>query len=102
MDFKDLKKGILKTAARYEKEHKLNLDENAAVIKLFEEVGEFAEALLIHRKKSRPEKHLLPAKSKVKLSEELADIIGMVIINANHLDIDLERAIKNKWINRNK
>ena len=102
MYFKELQKRILETAKRYQNEHNLTLDENVAVTKLFEEVGEFAEAVLIHRKKSRPEKHLPFEESKKKVSEELADIVGMVIINADHLGIDLEEAIQNKWINRNK
>ena len=102
MEFKEIQKEILETAKRYEKKYNLDLDENASIIKLFEEVGEFAEAALIHRKKSRPEKHLPPEESKKKVSEELADIIGMVMINADHLGIDLEEAIKNKWIGRHK
>jgi len=100
MEFKEIQKKIIEKAKRYEKKHKLKLDENTAIIKLYEEAGEFAEALLIHRKKSRPEKHLPLKESKKKVSEELADIIGMVIINANNLGIDLEKAIKNKWLKK--
>jgi NTP pyrophosphatase (non-canonical NTP hydrolase) len=37
-------------------------------------------------------------KSKQMLAGELADIVGMAIINANPLGIDLEKAIEEKWL----
>jgi len=55
---------------------------------------------LIHRKKSRPEKHLSEADSKQELAKELADVVGVAIINAKLLGIDLEEALIKKWINR--
>ena len=100
MDFKEMQKKMLETAKRYEKRHKLTIDENTAIIKLFEEVGELAEAILTSRKKSRPDKHLPPKEAKTKISEELADVIGMAIVVADRLKVDLGKAIENKWIYR--
>jgi NTP pyrophosphatase (non-canonical NTP hydrolase) len=34
------------------------------------------------------------------LADELADIIGLAIINADLFGIDLEKAIKEKWLNK--
>ena len=34
--------------------------------------------------------------------KELADVVGMAIVNAHLLGIDLEKAIDEKWINRKK
>lgn len=96
-----MQKEIMETAKRYEEKYGLAIDENTAVIKLFEETGEFAEAVLTSRKKSRPEKHLPPEESKKKVSEELADVVGMAIVCADRLGLDLEGALKNKWIKRN-
>ena len=98
MEFKELQKKILENAKRYEREHNLIIDEDFALLKLYEEAGEFAQAVLIHKKKSRPEKHLPAKESKKKVAEELADIVGMAVVNADRLNIDLEDALKKKWI----
>jgi len=34
------------------------------------------------------------------LAGELADIVGLAIINANLLEIDLEKAIEDKWLSK--
>ena len=97
MQFKDIQKGILDRAKNYSKQHNITIDENFALIKLYEEVGEFSQAVLIHRKQSRPEKHKPEAESKADVAKELADVIGLAIINAQLLDIDLEEALIKKW-----
>lgn len=100
MDFKDLQKAILKTAADYGKEYNIDIDEDFALLKLYEEVGELAQAVLIKRKKSRPEKYISEEKSKEEVAKELADVLGMVIVNSHLMGIDLEAALNKKWINR--
>ena len=55
---------------------------------------------MIHKKKSRPEKFVSEEISKNELANELADILGMLIVNAHLLGIDLEEAIERKWIRR--
>jgi len=102
MDFKELQNKAIKNAIDYGKKYNVKIDEDFALLKLYEEVGEFAQAVLIHRKKSRPEKHVSEEISKKELAKELADIVGMAIINAYLLGIDLEEAIDKKWINKEK
>jgi len=102
MDFKELQDKIMKNAVNYGKEFDIKIDEDFALFKLYEEVGELAQAVLIHRKKSRPEKHVPQDVSKQKIAEELADVVGVAIVNAKLLDIDLEEAINKKWINKEK
>lgn len=102
MEFKELQKKVIENAIKYGKKYGVKIDEDFALLKLYEEVGEFAQAVLIHRKKSRPEKHVSKEISKKELAKELADILGMVIVNAYLLDIDLEEAIDKKWINKEK
>ena len=100
MDFKELQDKVMQNAVNYGKKYNIKIDEDFALFKLYEEVGELAQAVLIHRKKSRPEKHISFDKSKQNLAEELADVVGMAIVNAKLLDIDLEKAINKKWINK--
>lgn len=102
MDFKELQKGVVKNAMDYGERYNIKIDEDFALLKLYEEVGEYAQAVLIHRKQSRPEKHLSEEKSKQGLAEELADIVGIAMVNADLLGIDLEEAIDKKWINQEK
>lgn len=100
MKFKDLQEKVINNAYEYGRKYGVEIDEDFALLKLYEEVGELAQAILIHRKKSRPEKYLDEKTSKQEVAKELADVAGMVMVNAHLLDIDLEEAINNKWINR--
>ncbi len=100
MTFKELQQALLKVAEGYGKAHGIDIDQDFALLKLYEEVGEFAQAVLIHRKKSRPEKHTGEEASKQMMADELADIIGLAVMNANLFEIDLEEALERKWLKR--
>ena len=100
MTFKEIQNGVLEVARVYGQRFNVNIDQDFAILKLYEEVGEFAQAVLIHKKKSKPENYRSEKETKEKLGEELADIIGMAIVNANLFGIDIERAIKEKWLDK--
>ena len=100
MKFKDIENEVIQNVIRYGKEYNVEIDEDFALLKLYEEVGEFTQAVLIHRKKSRPEKHVAEDISKKEMAKELADIVGMAMVNAHLLGIDLEEAIDKKWISK--
>lgn len=95
-----MQKKMIATATNYGERYGIKIDQDFALLKLYEEVGEFAQAVLIYRKQSRPEKFVSDEKAKEHLGQELADIAGMVVLNANLLGIDLEDAINKKWIDR--
>ena len=100
MQFKEIQKHVLKQAKDYEKKYDLKIDKQFAMYKLVEEIGEFSQAVLIHDRKSRPEKFLPKKESKYEVGLELADVICMAIVNADRLGIDIEQAISDKWITR--
>ena len=103
MEFKELQNKAVENALKYGEEYNIDVDEDFGLLKLYEEVGEFAQAILVHRKKSRPEKYISKENAKENLSKELADVLGMVMVNAHLLDIDLDKAMKEKgWIDREK
>lgn len=102
MNFKTLEQKIVKNAFDYGKRHQIKIDQEFAAVKLFEEVGEFAQALLIQQKKCRESKFVSQEMSKKELGKEIADVIGMAIINAHLLGINLEEAIDKKWIHKEK
>ncbi|MEW6185220.1 MAG: hypothetical protein AB1585_05710 [Thermodesulfobacteriota bacterium] len=100
MTFQEMQKGVLAVADTYGKHFGITMDQDFALLKLYEEVGEYAQAVLIHRRKSKPEKFKSEEESKKLVAEELADIICLAIMNAELFGIDLEKAIQEKWIDR--
>lgn len=100
MEFQELQKLVVANALNYGEKYNVKIDEDFAILKLYEELGEFSQAMLIHRRKSRPEKHLPEELSKEEVAKELADVLGMTIVTANLLGIDLEKALDKKWIHK--
>ncbi len=96
-----MQKKVVENAEKYGARFNVRIDQEFALLKLMEEVGEFAEAVLTHDKKSRPDKFVSSTLSKQRIGEELADIVGMAIVNANIFQIDLEEALSAKWIKKN-
>lgn len=102
MEFKKIQQGIIKNSERYSRRHKVKLDDDFVLMKLFEEVGELSEAYLIYKKKSRAEKFVSPDIAKKNVARELADVIGVAVVLADKLKIDMEDAINKKWIHKEK
>ncbi len=99
MNFQELQNKAVANAFAYGQKYQIEVDQDFALLKLYEEVGEYAQAILIHRKKSRPEKHLPEEQSKEKLARELADVVGVAMVNAHLFGLDLEKALQDKWLN---
>lgn len=100
MEFKDIQSTVVKNGERYGKKFGITIDKEFCNLKLMEELGEFAEAVLTHAKKSRLEKTLPEEEAKQRLAHELADILGMTIVTASVYDIDLEEALQEKWMQK--
>ncbi|MDP2693002.1 MAG: MazG nucleotide pyrophosphohydrolase domain-containing protein [bacterium] len=100
MEFSEIQDKVMQNAKRYGEACGIEIDEDFAILKLYEEVGELAQATLIHKKKSRPEKFLPFLESKEQMALEMADVLGLLIVNAKLHNIDLEDAINKKWISR--
>ncbi len=97
MDFRELSERVIDNARYYGEKFEIEMDDNFAMTKLLEEVGEFAQAKLIHDKKCRPKKFVDESVSQQMLAEELADIVGMAILNADILGVDIESTLLEKW-----
>ncbi len=100
MEFSKIQKRIVENADKYKEKYKVNIDADFAIVKLYEEVGELSEAALVYNKQCRPEKFLSEEEAKENIGKEIADVIGVAIVYANLLGIDLEKAIDKKWINK--
>jgi NTP pyrophosphatase (non-canonical NTP hydrolase) len=100
MTFNEMQQGVMDVAEQYSAKYGITIDQDFALLKLYEEMGEFAQSVLIHRKKSRPEKHATEQETKEMVAHELADIVGLAIINANLFGIDLQQALEDKWFSK--
>ncbi len=99
MELKDLQERILKNAELYSAKYDVNIDQNFAIHKLYEELGEFVQAYLTHTKQCRPEKIIDSSDSMKNLSDEFADVFGLLVVCADKLGIDIEESVNNKWNN---
>jgi len=76
MTFEEMQSGILKVAETYSERFNVEIDHDFAVLKLFEEVGEYAQAVIVHKKKSKPKKYV--SEEEVKKTLEKSSLISLV------------------------
>ncbi|XOU94960.1 MAG: MazG nucleotide pyrophosphohydrolase domain-containing protein [Candidatus Kerfeldbacteria bacterium] len=100
MEIKTIQKKISKIFLNNAKRDNIKVDDDYLMLKLTEELGEFVQSYVIHKKRCRPEKYLSTQKSKKEMSKELSDVLGIILVIANNLNIDLEEAVVKKWITR--
>lgn len=92
LDLKALQDDVLRISDIYAREHGIERDRDWALLKLQEELGELtAEHLrLSGRARGEPD----PAK----LADEAADVLGMLLIYCDRAGVDIEAAMRNKWL----
>ena len=100
MEIKELQQKSLQVFLNNAKRDDIKINDDYLVLKLTEELGEFVQSYLVHKKKCRPEKYLSPKISKRELSKELSDVLGLVLVVAKFLKIDVEEALIKKWITK--
>lgn len=100
MEIKELQEKASKVFLDHLKRDDIELSDDYLLLKLTEELGEFVQSFLIHKKRCRPAKYLSTDISKRELSKELSDVLGLVLVIANNLNIDVEEALVKKWITR--
>lgn len=67
------------------------------LLKLTEELGELIQSYLKYAGQTRGNGQSA-AELRRDLEDELADVLGMTLLVANHHEIDLEDAISRKWL----
>jgi NTP pyrophosphatase (non-canonical NTP hydrolase) len=100
MELKKLQSDISKIFLKNAKRDNLKVDEDYLVMKISEELGEFVQSYLVHKKRCRPAKYLAPKDSHREMSKELSDVVGLAFVLSKALKIDLEEALVKKWITR--
>ncbi len=92
MDLIDLTASVLRISDIYAAEHGIDRDRDWALLKLQEELGELtAEHLrLTGRARGTPDA--------TAQADEAADVLGMLLIYCDRAGIDLEAAMRRKWL----
>lgn len=92
MTLSDLTTGVLRVSDIYAAEHGIDRDGDWAMLKLQEELGELTAEHLRCSSRARGEA------DPVKLADEAADVLGMLLIYCDRAGIDLETAMQRKWL----
>ncbi|MBC8495074.1 hypothetical protein H8D36_02890 [archaeon] len=100
MEFKELQDQITKIFLANLERDDIKISEGYLLTKLTEELGEFMQSYLIHKRDCRPSKYLSTEESKKEMAKELSDVLGLVFVIAKAFDLDIEEAITKKWITR--
>jgi len=92
LDLAALQADVLRISDIYAAEHGIDRDRDWALLKLQEELGELtAEHLrLSGRARGRPDA--------TAQADEAADVLGMLLIYCDRAGIDLEAAMRRKWL----
>ncbi len=100
MELKQLQDKITEIFLSNSKRDRIDVNDDYLMLKITEELGEFVQSYIVHKRKCRPEKFLSPDESKKEMAKELSDVIGLALVISNILEIDLEEALIKKWITR--
>jgi NTP pyrophosphatase (non-canonical NTP hydrolase) len=96
MDLKELTKKVVMVSDQYEKNCNIKRDDDWYILKLQEELGELTQNYLSYTLRGR-NRNLTQEELKKNISNEVADLLGQVLLFANHHNIDIEKAMEDKW-----
>lgn len=96
MDLKIVTKKVKMVSDQYEKNCNIKRDDDWYILKLHEEIGELTQNYLSYTLRGR-NRNLTQEELKKNISNEVADILGQVLLFADYHDIDLEKAMEDKW-----
>ena len=95
MDLKNLQAKVAAVSEIYASNNQIQRSADWAVLKLAEEVGELTQAHLKLTGRARTES---TEDWHARFSEELADVLGQVLVLAELSNVDLLEAIDRKWL----
>ncbi len=97
MDINTLTTNAETISADYAQHFDVDRTDDWFMLKLTEEVGEMTQSYLKYQGQARAK----PDTSntfRTEFEDELADVLGTVLLIAKHHDIDIEQAITRKWL----
>ncbi len=101
MDIKALTDTIENISTVYASKYGINRDSDWFILKLQEELGELIQSYLMKTGQAR-KKDLSEQELSSNFQKEVADVFCHVLLLAEHIDIDLEKVVEEKWLIWNK
>lgn len=92
MQLKALQADVLRISDIYAAEHAIDRDRDWALLKLQEELGELTAEHLRLSGRARGQA------DESALADEAADVMGMLLIYCARAGVDLEQAMRDKWL----
>lgn len=96
MDLIELTKKVAMVSEQYEKNCNIKRDDDWYILKLHEEMGELTQNYLSYTSRGR-DRNLTQEDLKKNIANEVADVFGQILLFANHYNIDLGKAMEDKW-----
>ena len=96
MNLEELTKKVVMVSDQYEKNCNINRDADWYILKLQEELGELTQNYLSYTGRGR-NRNLTEEELKKNISNEVVDVLGQILLFANYHNIDLEKAMEDKW-----
>jgi NTP pyrophosphatase (non-canonical NTP hydrolase) len=92
LDLKGLQDDVLRISDIYAREHGIDRSADWALLKVQEELGELTAEHLRMSGRARG------AADAGKLGDEAADVLGMLLIYCDAAGVDVEAAMRRKWL----
>ena len=96
MDIQEIQKKIVTVSDNYAKHCSINRDDDWYILKLQEEIGELVQNYLSFTGRGR-KREKTDEEIKTDFANELADVVGQVLLLAQHHNINIEEALERKW-----
>ena len=96
MNLEQLMQKIQQVADQYSEKYGIEYTDDWFVMKLQEELGEMVQAHLILSGRTR-RKAETNDQAREALAQEIADVFCYTLLFAKRLNIDVEKAVKDKW-----
>ena len=97
MDISALTEDVEAVSAHYANPHAITRTDHWFVLKLNEEVGELTQAYLAYNGQAR-DKGKSEQQLRTDLEHELADVLVQTLLIAKRSDVDVARAVDEKWM----
>lgn len=97
LNIQEITKNIESVSVSYAEKHDISRTNEWFILKLSEEVGELIQSYLKLTGQARSndvDEHTL----KCNFEDEIADVLGQILLLANHHNVDLISAIERKWL----
>ncbi len=97
MDIQKLTDQIEQVSSLYTSKFKIDRTMDWFMFKIQEEIGELTQSYLMYSKRARQKGMTEDEVSKM-FASELADVLCQTLLLAKHSNVDLDSAIRDKWL----